>query len=133
MAWWQRTHLPMRRPGFDLWVRKIPWRKKWQPTPVFLPRESHGQKSLALERGQLESPCITAAEPTPPQAPSPSSLCSATKEVPECHSEDPVLPKRKYSPPNQSLGMRPRHLLFDESFLGDSDAAYVLEKSRFRG
>ena len=27
-------------------VRKIPWRRKWQPTPVFLPRESHGQRSL---------------------------------------------------------------------------------------
>ena len=35
------------RPGFDPWVRKIPWRRKWQPTPVFLPRESHGQRSLA--------------------------------------------------------------------------------------
>ena len=28
------------------WVRKIPWRWKWQPTPVFLPIEFHGQKSL---------------------------------------------------------------------------------------
>ena len=26
--------------------RKIPWRRAWQPTPVFLPRESHGQRSL---------------------------------------------------------------------------------------
>ena len=34
------------RPGFDPWVRKIPWRRKWHPTPVFLPRESHGQRSL---------------------------------------------------------------------------------------
>ena len=32
---------------FHLWVRKMPWRRKWQPTPVFLPRESHGQRSLA--------------------------------------------------------------------------------------
>ena len=31
---------------FDPWVRKIPWRKKWQPTPVFLPGKFHGQKSL---------------------------------------------------------------------------------------
>ena len=30
----------------DPWVRKIPWRKKWQPTPVFLPGKSHGQRSL---------------------------------------------------------------------------------------
>ena len=28
------------RPGFDSWVRKIPWRTEWQPTPVFLPGES---------------------------------------------------------------------------------------------
>ena len=35
-----------KRHPFDPWVRKITWRKKWQPTPVFLPRESHGQKSL---------------------------------------------------------------------------------------
>ena len=33
--------------GFDPWVRKIPWRRKWQPAPVFLLRESHGQRSLA--------------------------------------------------------------------------------------
>ena len=36
-----------RRCGFDLWVRKIPWGKKWQPTPVFLPGKSHGQRILA--------------------------------------------------------------------------------------
>ena len=35
-----------KRQGFDPWVGKIPWRT-WQPTPVFLPRESHGQRSLA--------------------------------------------------------------------------------------
>ena len=36
-----------RRHGFDPWVRKSPWSRKWQPTPVFLPREFHGQRSLA--------------------------------------------------------------------------------------
>ena len=35
----------MRR-GFDPWVRKIPWRRAWQPTPVLLPGESRGQRSL---------------------------------------------------------------------------------------
>ena len=34
------------RLGFDPWVGKIPWRRKWEPTLVFLPRESHGQGSL---------------------------------------------------------------------------------------
>ena len=32
--------------GFNPWVGKILWRRKWQPTPVFLPGESHGQRSL---------------------------------------------------------------------------------------
>ena len=31
---------------FDPWIGKIPWRRAWQPTPVFLPGESHGQRSL---------------------------------------------------------------------------------------
>ena len=33
--------------GFDSWVKKIPWRRKCQPTPVFLPGESYGQRSPA--------------------------------------------------------------------------------------
>ena len=32
--------------GFDPWVWKIPWKRAWQPTPLFLPGESHGQRSL---------------------------------------------------------------------------------------
>ena len=32
---------------FSTWVRKIPWRRKWQPTPIFLLGEFHGQRSLA--------------------------------------------------------------------------------------
>ena len=38
-----RTH---KRCGFYPWAGKIPWRRKWQPTPVFLPGESHGWRSL---------------------------------------------------------------------------------------
>ena len=34
------------RHQFDPWVRKIPWRREWQPTPVFLPGESLGQRRL---------------------------------------------------------------------------------------
>ena len=39
--------LQCKRPGFSPWVGKIPWIREWQPTPVFLPREFHGQRSLA--------------------------------------------------------------------------------------
>ena len=38
----------VKRWGFDPWVGKIPWRRAWQPTPVFLPGESLGQRSLAV-------------------------------------------------------------------------------------
>ena len=37
--------------GFDPWARQIPWRRAWQPTPVFLPGEYHGQ----MEPGRLQS------------------------------------------------------------------------------
>ena len=37
----------LKRHGFDPWVTKITWRRAWQPTPAFLPGESHGQRSLA--------------------------------------------------------------------------------------
>ena len=36
----------LKRCGFDPWVRKIPWRRAWPPTPVFLTGASHGQRSL---------------------------------------------------------------------------------------
>ena len=36
-----------RRCRFDPWVGKMPWRRKWQHTPIFLPGESHGQRGLA--------------------------------------------------------------------------------------
>ena len=42
------TNLPaMQETGFDSWVGKIPWRRAWQPTPVFLLENPHGQRSLA--------------------------------------------------------------------------------------
>ena len=39
-------HSQCRRHGFHPWFRKIPWRRKWPPIPVFLPGKSHGQRSL---------------------------------------------------------------------------------------
>ena len=38
----------LRRGRFNTWLGKIPWKGAWQPTPVFLPEESHGQRSLAV-------------------------------------------------------------------------------------
>jgi len=49
VPWWLSGKEPVyqcRGCGFDPWVGKIPRRKKLQPTPVFLPGKSHGQRSL---------------------------------------------------------------------------------------
>ena len=50
------------RHRFDPWVWKIPWRRKWQPTPVLLPGKSHGQRSLVgySPWGRKESDMIKA-------------------------------------------------------------------------
>ena len=50
LPWWlssNESSSQCRRRGFDPWVRKILWRRKWQPSLVFLPGKSHGQRILA--------------------------------------------------------------------------------------
>lgn len=47
VAEWWRIHLWSRRCRFNLWVKKTPWRKKWQCTSVFLTEKSHGKRNLA--------------------------------------------------------------------------------------
>ena len=44
--------------GFSSWVGKIPWRRKWQPTLVFLPGKSHGQRSLVGSQ-RVGHDCVT--------------------------------------------------------------------------
>ena len=54
------------RLGFEPWVSEIPWSRKWQPAPAFLPGESHGQRSLVgytvlgptKSQTQLSTHCI---------------------------------------------------------------------------
>ena len=48
-----------KRRGFHPWVGKIPQRRAWQPTPVFLPSESHGQRSLADTTEATYHRCFT--------------------------------------------------------------------------
>ena len=47
----------VKRHGFNPWAGEIPWSGAWQPTPVFLPAESHGQRNLVgySPRGRKES------------------------------------------------------------------------------
>ena len=53
---WLQTRLQCRRCEFKPWVRKMPWIRKWQPAPVFLPGEVHRQRSLVSysSRGHQE-------------------------------------------------------------------------------
>ena len=55
-----------KRPGFNPWVGKIPWRREWLPTPIVLPGESHGQSNLVGcgPQGCKESDVTEAAQPT---------------------------------------------------------------------
>ena len=51
LPWWlsgKESTCQCRRCRFNSWLREIPWRRKWQPTPLFLPGKSHGQRSLVV-------------------------------------------------------------------------------------
>ena len=50
VPWWlsgEESDCQCRSPEFSPWVRKLPWRRKWQATPISLPGKSHGQRSQA--------------------------------------------------------------------------------------
>ena len=58
LPWWPSGQEPAcqcRRHGFDPWVGKIPWRRKWQPTPVFLPGKLHEQRRLSMDWATVHS------------------------------------------------------------------------------
>ena len=66
------------RRGFDPWARKISWRRTWQPTPIFVPGESHGQRILVgyspwglkeLDMTEAMLRCVRAHTHTPPRVP----------------------------------------------------------------
>ena len=75
--------------GFDAWVRKIPWSRKEQPTPVLLPGESQGQRNLVgySSWGQKESDttkrlCTPSVHRTQQTKPVKAARVSATRAIP---------------------------------------------------
>ena len=75
-----RNCLQRRRPGFNPWVGKIPRRKAWQPTPVFLSGKSHGQRSLVgyIVHGVAKSQTRLKRLSAHTQMP---TLCSQPKQI----------------------------------------------------
>jgi len=71
----------------DPWVTKIPWRRKWLATPVFLPGKSHGQKSLVgySPQGHKESDATEHQEKTKSGGNSMYPFCIATLKKQFCY------------------------------------------------
>ncbi|CAN0569506.1 unnamed protein product [Rangifer tarandus platyrhynchus] len=76
LPWWlsgEESNCHYGRCGFNPWVGKISWRRKWQPTPVFLPGEFHGRGAWqATVHGVTESThTCTSLLNLPPRSPPP--------------------------------------------------------------
>ena len=114
-------NLQCRRPGFDLWVGKIPWRREWLPTPVFLPGEFHGQRNLAdySPQGHRVRHDRATNTHTPacfrPQSSHTRGFSSSAQEL-ECHSKPSEMPSYNNIQKSQIFVeyCRPRgcHILF---------------------
>ena len=105
-----------KRHRFSPWVGKIPWRRSWQPTPVFLPGESHGQRSLAgyspWGHKELDTTEVTYHEhillETFELKLIPAFCCSPPKSIPYCKSGwMSPMPQTRYLTPHISLSSIP--------------------------
>ena len=99
------------RLGFNPWVRKIPWSRKWQPTPVFLPGESYGQRSLVgyspWGRKELD---MTVSVCVHPHVPAPARTRTRTRTHAQAHTHTlQVKVYRKIHCVNQSRELEQLH------------------------
>ena len=95
-----RKNLPAKagdvRCRFSPWLGKIPWRRKWQPTPVLLPEEFHGQRSLAGYSPWDRKESVTSEQLSHAQLRKPQGTCQEPKnEWPERYRRKT---KRRWSP-----------------------------------
>ena len=85
----KKNHLQCRRPGFDPWIGKLPWRRAWQSTPVFLPGESPWTEEPGGYSPRGHKGSDTTELPTRPLSLS-------------------ILSKEPYSTPDVGLGFKPK-------------------------
>ena len=115
----EETACQSRRGGFEPWAGKIPWRRAWQPTPVLLPGEAHGQRSLAgfspqgcNELDTTEQLGGLSLQERPTSLP---SSCSAPFLIPS-PGTPPWLPSRfLLPPPNLYPGFLPQRWQIESS------------------
>ena len=72
-----------KRHGFNPWVRKIPWRRAWQHTPVLLPGESHGQRNLAgfSTQSRIKQDMIKVTQHSHPDYSNPRKIFSSVTQL----------------------------------------------------
>ena len=102
-----RQYRRHRRCGFNPWVGKLLWRRKWQPTPVFLPGKFHGQRSLAgyNPQGGKELDTNTGTH-TQHHAQSKGDHCGLCRNIRASLVENPMRCNQS-SPPSTQLEGRP--------------------------
>ena len=113
-----------RRPMFNPWVGKIPWRRAWQPTLVLLPRESPGQRSLAgcSPQGRTEKDMTEEAKQQWQQGDcSPRVEASRTRFC-SVHDGQPASQAKRGSSEQQIkiLVFKKKMLIFNRNFCEDS-------------
>ena len=115
--------LQCRRPRFDPWVGKIPWRRKWQPTPVFLPGKSHGWWSLVgyCPWGPKESD-MTEDSSLLLLRPETMKLLEENKSVHSWHKSSKIL----YDPPSRVMEIKTKIKKWDLIKL----KSFCIEKER---
>ena len=121
LPWWlsgKESTCQCRRHGLDPWVGRIPWRRKWLPTPVFLPGTSHGQRSLAgySPRGHKRAghdwatKTKTTTTTNPRWTLMPTAKCPLTWPpicLPSMKTQLPSLPQGLFSDPGNGVDLTP--------------------------
>ena len=120
-----------RRPRFDSWLGKTPWRREWIPTPVFLPGEFHGQRSLAgyspwglkeLDTQRFRHDLAT----TTLKVAAAATAAAAAKSIQSCPTLcDPIdgSPPRPWDSPGKNTGVGCHFLLQCMKMKSESEAA----------
>ena len=119
-----------KRHRFNLWFVKIPWRRAWQPTPVFLPEEYHGQRSLSpVQFSSVAQLCPTLCDPMNCSTPG-LPVHHQLPEFTQTHIHrvgDAIQPSHPLSPPSPPAPNPSQHQSLFQWVNSSHEVAKVLE------